>query len=186
MTPTTILLVPVPAADAAIDRLRRRLDPTHRQGMLAHVTILVPFVPPRELGSRTSTELAGLFDTVPPFEFCLQRTRWFDDRVLYLEPEPAEPFRRLTLAVAARFPDYPPYEGAFPDVVPHVTVGEGGRVRRRRWRMRRAAAHLAGMSPIRTTASEVWLMELDPVRSAWRQRERFLLGSHDRQGDRTS
>ena len=31
-------------------------------------------------------------------------------------------FRRLTARLAAEFPDFPPYAGAFPDVVPHLTL----------------------------------------------------------------
>ncbi|MGH9088891.1 MAG: 2'-5' RNA ligase family protein [Acidimicrobiales bacterium] len=180
MTPTSVLLVPLPEAEPVIDRYRRRLDPTGRQGMPAHVTVLVPFVPPSLLDGAVVAELAALFAAVPPFEYVLRRTGWFESRVLFLAPEPAEPFRRLTFAVAERFPQYRPYEGAFADVVPHVTVGEGGRVRRRRWRMRWAAGQLAGMAPIRATATEVWLMELDPARARWERRERFrLLGAPD-------
>jgi hypothetical protein len=32
----------------------------------------------------------------------------------------------LTTAVSQAFPDYPPYGGSFADVVPHLTVGDGG------------------------------------------------------------
>ena len=44
--------------------------------------------------------------------------------MVYLAPEPADPFSRLTAAVAARFPDHPPYEGAFEVVIPHLTITE--------------------------------------------------------------
>ena len=46
--------------------------------------------------------------------------RWPD--VVYLAPEPDAPFRRLTAALASAFPDYPPYEGAHEEVIPHLTV----------------------------------------------------------------
>ena len=39
-------------------------------------------------------------------------------------PEPAEPFRHLTRAVWAAFPDFPPYGGAFDGSVPHLTLAE--------------------------------------------------------------
>lgn len=154
--------------------------------MPAHVTVLVPFAPPGRLDGAAFAELAELFGAVAPFEYLLRRTRWFDDRVLYLEPEPAEPFRQLTLSVAERFPDYPPYEGAFDDVVPHVTVGESGRYLRRRRRMRRAAARLADMSPVRATAAEVWLMAYDQDGVGWRREGRFPLGSKIRHAGRVS
>lgn len=43
---------------------------------------------------------------------------------LDLAPEPDDPFRLLTAAVWAAFPDCPPYGGAHPDVVPHLTIGQ--------------------------------------------------------------
>jgi hypothetical protein len=36
---------------------------------------------------------------------------WFGQEVVWLVPQPAGPFRALTRAVAAAFPDYPPYDG---------------------------------------------------------------------------
>ena len=44
--------------------------------------------------------------------------------LVWLEPEPAEPFAALTAAVAARWPDHPPYGGVFDTVIPHLTVVE--------------------------------------------------------------
>ena len=46
--------------------------------------------------------------------------------VAWLAPEPSEPFKALTDLIAARFPDYPPYEGAHDVIIPHLTVAEGG------------------------------------------------------------
>jgi hypothetical protein len=44
--------------------------------------------------------------------------------VLWLDPEPAEPFRRLTHAVWRAWPQRPPYSGAYAEVTPHLTVAE--------------------------------------------------------------
>jgi hypothetical protein len=38
---------------------------------------------------------------------------------------PAAPFRRLTASTVAAFPDCPPYAGAIPDPIPHLTVADG-------------------------------------------------------------
>ena len=38
--------------------------------------------------------------------------------------EPATPFVRLTEAVVARWPEWPPYGGLFDEVIPHLTVVE--------------------------------------------------------------
>ena len=45
--------------------------------------------------------------------------------VVWLAPEPAEPFIALTELLAAAFPDHPPYEGAHDEIVPHLTLGLG-------------------------------------------------------------
>ena len=42
--------------------------------------------------------------------------------MVYLAPEPSAPFRNLTHELCRRFPEYPPYGGAFDDVVPHLSV----------------------------------------------------------------
>jgi hypothetical protein len=42
--------------------------------------------------------------------------------VLWLAPEPDEPFLQLTASVWRAFPSHPPYEGAFVDHIPHLTV----------------------------------------------------------------
>jgi hypothetical protein len=61
---------------------------------------------------------------VASFECRFELTRWFGVDVLWLDPNPAEPFRGLTAAVGAAFPECPPYGGAFDEVVPHLTVAE--------------------------------------------------------------
>ena len=48
----------------------------------------------------------------------------FSSELVYLAPNPAEPFKQLTKVLAAAFPDWPPYGGAFDDVVPHLSIGE--------------------------------------------------------------
>ena len=90
-----------------------------------HVTLLAPF------GSRARvddpalhTELQGFFGSVPAFDFALVEVRKFPAGFFYLAPEPAGRFRDLTHALAARYPDFPPYEGQFTDVIPHLTLDE--------------------------------------------------------------
>ena len=124
VVPQSILLVPMAEADAVIDRYRRRLDPSRRYAMPAHVTVLFPFMAPAQISEAVLDELGELFGRCDPFDFDLSEVRWFDDRVVHLAPSPVDRFRELTAAVTAAFPEYPPYEGAFDDVKPHVTVGE--------------------------------------------------------------
>ena len=46
-------------------------------------------------------------------------------RVLCLRPEPDEPFRAMTAALVAAFPEHPPYGGKYADPIPHATVAIG-------------------------------------------------------------
>ena len=86
------------------------------------MTILFPFAPVEQLDLDA---LAALFATHAAFDFELESVGRFDPPVTYLAPEPAAPFLALTDDVCALWPDYPPYEGAFATVVPHLTVGHG-------------------------------------------------------------
>ena len=61
---------------------------------------------------------------VPAFDIALVRVDRFEEHV-WLAPEPSERFVALTELTAARFPDWPPYDGAFEEVIPHLTVGCG-------------------------------------------------------------
>jgi len=68
------------------------------------------------------SELAGFFGDVTGFAFRLTSVTEFPDGAVYLTPEPHDVFRRLTLGLHRLFPEFPPYGGAFDDVVPHLTV----------------------------------------------------------------
>jgi len=87
-----------------------------------HITLLAPFRPRRLLDAKLQHELAALFAPVAPFDFRLVDIHVFPDGHVYLAPEPAEPFRELTNVLAVRYPDTPPYEGLFDDVIPHCTI----------------------------------------------------------------
>jgi 2'-5' RNA ligase len=119
------VIVTVPAAEPVVARHRRELDASAPWGVPAHVTVLYPFMNPVQLDDGVHSKLRGAVASVPEFTTTFSRTSWFADKVLYLAPEPAAPFRDLIVSVAAAFPDHPPYEGLFDDVVPHLTVGHG-------------------------------------------------------------
>ncbi len=112
--------VPLPPALA---RLRSRWDRAAGLGVPAHVTILFPFLTPSALDPSVRRTLAAIASAVEPFDVRFARVERFPN-VVYLAPEPADPFSGLIAAVAARFPDHPPYEGAFEVVIPHLTITE--------------------------------------------------------------
>jgi hypothetical protein len=157
----TALLIPVPEAEPQIGALRARYDAAEENGIPAHVTVLFPF------GDREDG-LAELFARFEPFDFALTRVeRW--PTVLWLAPEPAERFDELTRAVAERYPEHPPYEGAHETVIPHLSIAH------REEAPPEVDEELRRLLPIAARATHVvQLEEYEPDR--WRERGRFRLG----------
>jgi 2'-5' RNA ligase len=119
------VVVAVPEAGAAVERWLERtagFKPSH--GVPPHVTILFPFVPASDLGPPVISAVRAIAGRFPPFAIELRELRRWPD-VLYLAPEPPEPFVELTEAFVVAYPEHPPYEGAHDDVVPHLTVAQG-------------------------------------------------------------
>ncbi len=119
--PETALICRVPEAEPFIGRYRQRFDPSARRNVPAHVTILYPFVPQAELDAQVLATLRDIAASVPAFEYRLREIRRFPV-ALYLAPDPDESFAALTARVYRAFPDFPPFDGKFDTVVPHVTV----------------------------------------------------------------
>lgn len=117
------VIVAVTEAEPAVAHHRRQHDASASWGVPAHVTVLYPFMDPADLDEGVHARLARAVGAVTGFSAAFPRTDWFDEQVLWLAPEPAEPFRELTRSVAAAFPEHQPYGGVFDDVVPHLTVG---------------------------------------------------------------
>ncbi len=122
--PETALICSIPEIEAYIARFRERYDPSARRNVPAHVTVLYPFMPPAEVTGEVITRLREIVRAVPSFSYRMVKTRRFPV-ALYLEPEPDAPFSALTNGIFAAYPDYPPFEGKFDTVVPHVTVAHG-------------------------------------------------------------
>jgi 2'-5' RNA ligase len=87
------------------------------------VTLLFPFLDASSLDGAARRVVAAVAAGTAPFTVRFERIGRFPN-VLFLAPEPPDPFRRLTLELAARFPDHPPYGGTFDDVIPHLTIAE--------------------------------------------------------------
>ena len=169
--PHSGLIVEVPEAEPAVARLRERLDASARLGIPAHITVLFPFMPPGTIDPAALTELARLFAAVGRFEFRLDHTDWFGDEVLWLAPDDPGPFRALTEAVHRASPAYPPFEGQFSDVVPHLTVGKGHPVTDLRAAEESVRVHL----PIDGHAAEVTLVTQQSAGGPWTKAATFAL-----------
>lgn len=171
--PQSALIVPVPEAEPAVGALRSRYDRSASWGVPAHITILYPFLPPAEIDGTVLAAVRETVRTVPGFELALTRTDWFDDDVLWLAPEPDGPFRALTAALWARFPQAAPYGGEFDDVAPHLTVAHGHPPSV----LREAAARVASALPIHAPVDAVRLIVGRPEPGdSWHSLAEFPLG----------
>lgn len=120
------IVVELPELDAVLDDYRCALDPSRRWGMPAHLTLLYPFVPPAKMDRATLSRLEAASTGLRSFDAEFDDFGWFADQVLWLAPSRPEPFENLISRLTDAFPEFPPYGGAFDEVVPHVTLGEGG------------------------------------------------------------
>jgi 2'-5' RNA ligase len=124
--PRTAIVVtqPLPRSIASI---RRTSVPVAALGVPPHVTILFPFLPPRALDDAVRGRLARIAAAHDAFDVRYALLGRFSD-ALYLEPEPDDPFRRLTIDISEAFPGFPPYGQPISqpsDVLPHLTIAIG-------------------------------------------------------------
>jgi 2'-5' RNA ligase len=117
----TAVVVEVPEAEPVVGDHYRRHTSSGAEGMAPHITLLIPFV---DSESLEPAEVAEIMRGFEPFDFRLTEPCRFGARdiVLWLAPEPSAPFVAITGALVRAFPACRPYEGAFDEVVPHLTV----------------------------------------------------------------
>lgn len=115
----------MPTADGVVGHVRRAHDPSARDGMPAHVTLLTPFVPVEAWSPSHAARLSAALAGTTPFLARFRRIGRFARTTVFLVPEPEIVFERLAKSVAAAFPEYPPYGGAFSAVLPHLTLAHG-------------------------------------------------------------
>jgi 2'-5' RNA ligase len=123
-----------------------------------HVTVLVP----------CPGEVAAIGEVLAPFDafdVTFPRLERFPE-ILWLAPEPPEPFVAMTEAMVARFPDHPPYGGIHERIVPHLTVAQA--------ELDEAAVRVEPLLPLRGRVETVVLYEhVDADR--WREVRTFDL-----------
>ncbi|PSK96018.1 2'-5' RNA ligase superfamily protein [Murinocardiopsis flavida] len=171
----TALIVPVPAAEAVVGPYRAILDDSAPLGVPAHVTVLSPFLPPERVTEQVLGDLRACLTAVPSFGCVFARVAWFGTQVVWLAPEPDAPFRALTGSVWHRFPECPPYGGAYPDAIPHLTVGTAHRAEPAA--MRRAAVEVRARLPIRALVDRVRLIAGTGAPGSWGTVAEFALPS---------
>lgn len=160
----TALVVLLPELEPLIGGWRRRYTGDGARGMPPHVTLIIPFADSSELNERL--EAAGrVLGDFAPFEFALRETARFPE-LLYLRPQPAEPFIAMTEALTDAFPEFPPYGGEFDEIVPHVTVAESDDEV-----LVAIDEELVAQLPVRARVERAWLVENTPA--GWRRHTAF-------------
>jgi 2'-5' RNA ligase len=172
MSNDTALICRVPEAERYISRYRERYDPSARRNVPAHVTILYPFVPLANVDDAVLARLREIAAGVRCFDYRLAQTQRFPV-ALYLAPDPDRSFAELTDAVWRAFPEYPPFEGKFDVVVPHVTVAHGDEPQLCEIEVELRIALPAG--GVRARCSEMVLIENSSGR--WEEMRCFALGA---------
>ncbi|MEU8609403.1 2'-5' RNA ligase family protein [Actinoplanes sp. NPDC048791] len=155
MEPThTALIIEIPAAEPAVNAHRTALDRAASWGVPAHITLVFPFLPPDKINDDTLTAIHQIAAAETPFDVTLDSIGWFGDTVVWLAPNPAQPFIALTAALAARFPQAQPYGGAFDETIPHLTIGHD----HPRPTLEAAATAVTRHLPITTTVTSIRLI----------------------------
>lgn len=177
-TGQTALLVPVFGLDGTVREVWTEMN-RGNGNMPPHVTLLYPFLPGDQITRDVIDRLTEICAAQEPFDFALERTAWFDTKVLYLSPAPSEPFVALCQRLMLAFPECEPYGGKFAETIPHLTISESGTLASLRRAERRLRRHL----PVSFTAERVFLMTLQPDRQ-WSIGASMRLGASTKKGSR--
>lgn len=170
------IIVPI-RLPPALEAIRMREVASARAGAPAHVTLLFPFVPVRALGAMHVARAAEVVASVRAFAIAFRDVRRWDpsagapEGVIWLDPEPAEPFVALTETLARAFPDHLPYGGLHDTIVPHLTIASDDRRR-----LRVVQAEAAWWLPLRRRVSSATLI-VEGRDGRWRTRRRLPLSS---------
>ena len=116
------VIVPI-VPPARLASLRDAGDRMAAHGVPAHVTVLFPFLAVDALTPMARSTIARLAAKSPPFVARFSRVERRQEMV-WLVPASQRPFLDLTDAVAALWPDYPPYEGVHERLIAHLTLVE--------------------------------------------------------------
>ncbi len=117
----TALVAVIHEAEPMVGAWRSRLDPSAAAGVPAHVAVLSPFLAAAQVDDAVVGELTNLFGAQPRFHVRFTEFRR-SPGVLYLAPDPDEPFRALAGVLATRWPEALPQGWRLADVKPHLTV----------------------------------------------------------------
>ena len=116
----------MPSLERFVRDRHRHYDPAYVSDdpafVHAHVTALAPFLAGPSLTAEVLASVGEIASSTASFGFTLEHIDTFPNGIIHLLPAPAAPFATLTRRLWEAFPQCPPYAGAFPDVVPHLTL----------------------------------------------------------------
>jgi len=167
------LVVLIPEVEPLVAPFRLKRDPSAALGIPAHITINYPFLPGIDPDEDLHRELKELFAKAEPLQFTFSRFARFPD-VLYLAPDPDTGFKQLIELVAARFPESPPYEGAYNEIIPHLTIAQTEDEEILEATERKLTRLSREYLPLSIRATHVWLM--DNRAGRWQQLSSYPLG----------
>ncbi len=167
----TAIVIVIPEAEKVVGKWRRRYTSDGADGMPAHLTLLYPFADTSQHLARMDDLVESACEGVGPIRFSLSSAEYFygSTNTLYLAPEPSAPFAAITEALAAAFPEYPPYGGAFSTVVSHLSVAQHESLSV----LAEIEEQLEPALPIVAFAPAAQLMEHAPAPDGWRLRRSF-------------
>ena len=171
--PQSELLVLVPEAEDLVAPFRLSYDPAAAAGVPAHITVLFPFQNPSEIDHPSIDRLKACCRSFEPFDYKLVGSGRFPG-LIYLVPSPDDRFIALTRSIWAAFPEHPPYEGKYPDIVPHLTVASGLDESGVERIAREIGAKADRFLPITSRATTLTLM--DNIQGPWAVVDQFDLG----------
>jgi 2'-5' RNA ligase len=152
MSNESAIIVPIPEVEPVVGPLRLQYDISARLGVPAHITLLYPFR--SDLAAVAEIErLRNVCAPIEAFPFSFTEVRRFPDTA-YLYPDKSEMFAQITRTLTSIWPDYKPYNGAFSDVIPHLTVADRVDVET----LSAVEDSLRHLLPIRCMAREICLL----------------------------
>jgi 2'-5' RNA ligase len=122
MPDRSAVIVPV-ELPASLLAVRHAGDRMAARGVPPHVTVLFPFLRVDALTSDVHADLASVARMQQQFAARFDSVERREQAV-WLLPADQRPFLRLTAAIAARWPDHPPYEGVHDELIAHLTLVE--------------------------------------------------------------
>jgi 2'-5' RNA ligase len=162
----TALVALFPELEPLLGPWRRRYTGDGPRGMPPHVRLIFPFADSAEADDLLEP-LGRVFGAFAPFEIALRETARFPG-LLYLRPDPGDTFVAITEALVHAFPDFPPYSGEFAEIVPHVTVAQGGDEL-----LAATERQLEQQLPVKSRVERAWLVE--DTAGGWRRHTAFPL-----------